>query len=520
MNSTNRVKNGNGQDKMNHINRNKSAKTFAPQKSLAAATDAVEDIEQSKNMATPNAADDPVFAKYGPPFITSKKGVVHMNQRAVAEKCATEHVIRFEPRRNAFERFDQKIGLWVATHESAIRRMLGDQLLALGKEWKQEEFVQLNTTGHFNALCKMIQPYQANVASESTAGLIHVSNGVLDLQGATPKLLPHHPKYPFRSSPQIKYDPKAKCPKFLDNFLKVALTPEDIDLVQKYCGSMLLGPNMSHGILIIRGTAGGGKSTLVSIVEQIIGEDSVAHLRTKHISGRFETSAFIGKRVLVGKDVPGDCLTESGAHLLKSLVGGDLLQAEIKYNPNKPTIRGDYHVIIASNNRLRINLDGDEEAWGRRLLLVDFEKQKPSKPIADFAQKLVAEEGSGILNWLIKGAAAYREDMAKRGCIYRTEKHEQRVANLLHDSDSVLSFFEQRVIAQEKADLSSEELLLGYYTHCTKHNWKPVSGHRFQVQLPDLICQRYQVCRRNDITRDGKAVRGYKDLALTKLALN
>jgi len=64
---------------------------------------------------------------------------------------------------------------------------------------------------------------------------------------------------------------------------------------------MLLGPNQCHGILIIRGTPGGGKSTLVSIVEKIIGENNVAHLRTSHLGGRFETSAFLCKRLLVAK---------------------------------------------------------------------------------------------------------------------------------------------------------------------------------------------------------------------------
>ena len=53
----------------------------------------------------------------------------------------------------------------------------------------------------------------------------------------------------------------------------------------------------------------------------------------------------------------------------------------------------DYHVVIASNNRLRIALDGDEEAWGRRLLVVDFEKPKPAKPIPNFAEKLATRRG-------------------------------------------------------------------------------------------------------------------------------
>jgi len=115
------------------------------------------------------------------------------------------------------------------------------------------------------------------------------------------------------------------------------------------------------------GTAGGGKSTLVSIVEKMLSETNVAHLRTKHLNGRFETAAFLGKRILVGKDVPGDTLSEKGARLLKSLVGGDLLQAEIKYNPTKQMLRGNFHVVIASNTNLRIALDGEPSIATRRV---------------------------------------------------------------------------------------------------------------------------------------------------------
>jgi P4 family phage/plasmid primase-like protien len=484
------------------------------QRKPTADEDAAEDIEETETVAKPNAADDPVFAKYGEPFIINAKGTVHLNERAVAVKCATENQVKYDPTRRVYQRFDQRLGLWPTIHEVEVRRLVGDLLLRLGKEWHQEEFVQRNKTSQFNSLCKMLQPYQVDVATEDTTGMFHVANGVLKLQGKTPKLMPHDPKYPFRFSALIKYNAKAKCPKFLKQLLGAALAADDIALLQKYCGSMLLGPNTCHGILFIRGRPGGGKSTSTSVFEKVLGEENVAHLRTKHLTGRFETSAFIGKRVLVGKDVPGNTLTENGAQLLKSLVGGDLLQAEIKYNPAKQAIRGDYHIIIVSNNRLRITLDGDEEAWRRRLLVVDFEKPKPAKPIPNFAERLVAEEGSGILNWLIEGAAAYRDDMDKLGHIRLTEKQQQRVATLLHDSDSVLSFVEQCVIKQEKSDVSSEELLLRYHAHCKEQRWTPVSMHPFQIRIHDVLCQRFIVCRTHDITREGKAVRGYKGLAL------
>jgi putative DNA primase/helicase len=474
-------------------------------------------VDQSTSngaMTELNTDTDVVFTQYGNPFIVNNNGKVHLNERAVAVKCASVNTVKYDPTLKRYERFDVKQGLWLTIHETEVRRLLGDLLLKLGKEYKQEEFVHRNKTAQFSSLAHMLQPYQASVATEDATGLFHVNNGVVDLRGKSPKLLGHDAKYPFRCSPRITYDAKAKATRFVKELLKPALETDDIELVQKYCGSVLLGANTCHGILLIRGIAGGGKSTLMSIIEKVLGEDWVAHLRTKHLHGRFETSAFIGKRLLVGKDVPGDTLAESGARLLKSLVGGDLLQAEIKYNPTKQMLRGDFHVMIASNNRLRIALDGDDEAWRRRLLVVDFDGKKPAKPIPNFADKLFEEEASGILNWLIEGAVAYRNEMNKRGTLTLNEIQMQRVNTLLRDSDSVRSFVDTRLIAAKEKDVSSEQLLLAYYQACKVHNWTPVGEHAFQKRMPDLVLEKFSVCRRNDIQREGKAVRGYKHISL------
>ena len=456
---------------------------------------------------------DPVFAKYGEPFLAISKGKVSLNERAVAVKCATDHLVKYNPTTKTYERFDARLGLWMTVHEVEVFRLLDDLLLKLGTEYEKEEFVRTCKASQLKSLSRMLQPYQAPIDVGETKGLVHVSNGVLELRGATPKLLKHDPKFGFRVSSGINYDAKAKCPQFLGQLLEPALEKADIVLVQKYCGSMLLGENTCHGILVIRGTPGGGKSTLVSVIEKVIGETNVAHLLTKHLTGRFETSAFIGKRLLVGKDVPGDMLSEKGARMLKSLVGGDLLQAEIKYNPTKQTIRGNYHVIIASNNRLKIALDGDDEAWGRRLLVVDFDKQKPTKAIPNFADKLFREEAPGILNWLVQGALDYRSEMKKGGKLALDEVQQRRVNSLLQDSDSVQAFVDERLAKKDGEDVSSEELLLGYYGMCKKRKWRPVGRHAFQLRMPDILLEKFGMCRRNDIQRKEGAVRGFKNLA-------
>ncbi|MEI8287911.1 MAG: phage/plasmid primase, P4 family [Verrucomicrobiota bacterium] len=458
---------------------------------------------------------NPVFAKYGEPFLVSDSGKVTLNERAIAVECATKNQVQYLPDTKTYERYDQDAGVWKLVHEKEVVKYLDDLLVELGKQDDQEEAVQRVGSAKLNSLCRMLQPLHINVKSEDLRGLVHVRNGVLDLKGSKSMLFKHNPKFGFKFASGVKYDPKAKCPKFIDQLLKPAIPDYDIELIQKYFGSALIGPNTSQHILIIRGRAGAGKGTLVSVMEKVLGEHYVADLRAKHLTGRFETSAFLGKRVLMGKDVPGDTLQERGARMLKSLVGGDLMQAEIKYNPTKQSIRGDYHVVLVANNNLRIALDGDEEAWGRRLIVVEYNNPKPAKIIPEFAKDLFEEEASGILNWLIDGAMEFRADLKKNhGKLSLNDEQTERINGMLHDSDSVLTFVDQRLKEVQKKDVSSDELLLGYFDLCKERKWTPVSSHLFQTRVPDLVAQKFQVCRRNDIMRDGKAVRGFKHISL------
>ena len=158
-----------------------------PQPENPAANDDAGTPEEAEQMAKPDANDDPVFAEYGEPFITNKKGQVHLNERALAVKCASDHLVRYDPGLKTYERYENERGLWLPIHEVEVRRLLSDLLLKLGDEWNQQEFVQRNKTSQLNSLTKMLQSYQVEVASEDTTGLFHVANGVLDLRGKTPK---------------------------------------------------------------------------------------------------------------------------------------------------------------------------------------------------------------------------------------------------------------------------------------------------------------------------------------------
>ncbi len=145
--------------------------------------------------------------------------------------------------------------------------------------------------------------------------------------------------------------------------------------------------------MILSGTSGGGKGTIVNIIQGMIGERNIHQLRTEHLGSRFETSFYHDKTLLCGADVEPDFLNTPAAHHLKALTGNDLMTTEHKGSSMSDLIRGDFNILVTCNSRLMVKLQGDSEAWARRLLWIEFNQPKAAKPIPRLRHLAAAARG-------------------------------------------------------------------------------------------------------------------------------
>ncbi len=203
-----------------------------------------------------------------------------------------------------------------------------------------------------------------------------------------------------------------------------------------------------------------------------------------------------------------------GAYVLKALVGGDLLEAEKKGFNQRVHVRGDFNVGITCNTDLNIRLEGDVGAWRRRLLVVKYDRPAPSKPIPDFAEQLLAEEGPGILRWMVEGAIELLNDLRERGNFILTDAQKERTNRLMDQSDSTRRFIEEGVVRGKGSDITVTELMTSYYEFCEERGWHPMSTGEVSSQLPRHMLEVHKAARRNDIDRGGKPARGYKHVRL------
>lgn len=463
------------------------------------------------------AAPDGLIEDYGQPYYVAKtkKGFVYagLNEAYFAGLHGTQNVELYEPNEKAFFRYCDKSGQFAEVTADLLKQEVSSLILGMGREKRVPGLTKDRNASRLAAIIAQLKGIaEQREAFKKTGRFIHLANGVLDLSGDGPVLLPFSPDFRSRNQSPIGFDPEATCPRFLDELILPAVHPEDVSVIQKYLGLSLLGRNIIQRLLILDGQAGRGKSQLSIVFQHLIGMVNCTQLRTEHLNERFELFRFLRKTLLAGVDVQADFLSARGAPVLKALVGGDIMDAEQKGGTGCFPIEGTFAVVITCNSRLRVRLEGDVGAWRRRLLIVRYEAPPPTKKIPDFGAHLVKTEGSGILNWAIEGLADLLRDVEQIGDIDLTPRQSGVVDSLLAESDSLRFFLNDRVERYVGGDLSIHEIVEAYAEYCPAHGWSPLPITVVQRQIEGLMLELFQTAKVNSIERDGKSQRGFRNV--------
>lgn len=455
--------------------------------------------------------------KYGEAVSRNDNGrLVGINQMFFANLFHLACAPIYDLSERKFYLYNATNGLWERQEEHQIVYQVGQMILDYGKTFRQPDIECKVTAKLSREILSFLIALagQKDFFSATREEIIHCQNGVLcydhDAQGWT--LKPFASDFRSRNRCNIIYDPKADCSQFIEKLILSAMSKEDAELLQWYVGQCLIGRNLSQTLLMLTGTAGGGKSTLVNIIEAMIGRHNCTELRLEHMGSRFELQRLVGKTLLTAKDVKSGFLDTNSAYKLKSLVGNDTMTIESKGSNDSADIQGNFNAIITCNHNLRVRFDGDNEAWRRRMLWIKYNNPPPQEKIVDFDKKLLAEESSGILNWALEGASKL---MNNDGKIVRSQEQKKRVDELILESEPVHVFVKECVQPEKGATVTGSELLVAFTQYCKSRKWQILPERTFQKLLPDVMLQIYNAAKRTDIKRNGKSQRGYSGLQLT-----
>jgi P4 family phage/plasmid primase-like protien len=472
--------------------------------------------------AAARAEREALAKEYGQPFYTNKDGrVTGINERYWAGLYARENRVLFDPDEKTFYLYAEKSGLWEPVTPEAIREAISARILEVSRE-SQQFSLEIQIT---QAKLKAVIGALMGIAEKRGVFLtkhrfIHVANGVVRLaDDGDVQFGGFSPEDYSRNQSPYAFDGEAECPRFLNELIYPAVDPDDADLLQRWAGLALYGYNLPQRLLILDGTANGGKGTLVRIIQALVGLTNSYQLRTECLLERFETFRFRGKTLLIGPDVAGDFLMQKGASMLKSLVGGDPLSGEGKGLNGDFPMFGNFNVIMTCNSRLRVRLEGDTSAWRRRLLIVRYQNPPPKNRILDFHVPLLRDEGSGIQRWALAGFVKLQAEFADTGDFALTDKQRERVDSLLAESDSLRCFIRERLQKSAYGDVTTSEISQAYAEYCADRSWNALPSSVVERTLPDLMLEMFQVTKSHSIERDGKrSNRGWRKVQLPEAA--
>lgn len=474
---------------------------------------------RKKAIAALPEAYNAVINQFGPPLanvrVNSETGQIvdaWPNEPFWAGLFEAENDVLFEPAEKQFYLYHPASGLWMPETSASLEQRISQRILTEARENPEHSFLEeKRTTTKLGSIRSQVEGIaERRDAFKRRRRLVHCANTMISFEGKGPEALPFAKEFYSRNGLPVPFDPNADCPRFRDELLLPAVTPEDALLIQRFFGLLVLQDNPAQRFLILDGDAGRGKTQLEIIAQKLVGAANWGELRTAQLDKQFELYRLARKSLLIGPDVAGDFLMQPGARRLKALVGGDAMEGEGKNSNEGIAVEGRFNVLLTCNERLRVRLEGDVGAWRRRLLIVRFEMPPPEKKIENFGEKLFEEEGAGILCWAMTGAADLLRELDETGDIILTPAQQKRIDDLLDESDSLPKFCRERICRSETNDLTKEEIVEAYGVYCSEQGWEPWPLQRTRSKLPEIMHRLFGSAETRSLVRHEKSAQGFR----------
>ena len=332
--------------------------------------------------------------------------------------------------------------------------------------------------------------------------LVNLANGIYDLKKGA--LIQHHPKFDCRSQVPTGCNPEASCLRW-QQFLKEIFDgdAEKGILLQEYLGYVLMPTCRYEKALFMYGTGANGKSTVIKILEVIIGKNNISHLTLDDLSNRFQIAFLKGKMVNLAAEV--DTNARAGTEVLKMAISGDTLEGDQKFG-HRITFESRVKFIFAMNSPPVIA--DKAHGFSRKVIVLNFNRRfAPEEMDRNLINKLI-EEKEGILAWMLEGAKRLMQNDA----FSIGEGIDQATHNFMASMNPVLAFLEEKCCQGAQHKVPAPLLFAEYKAWSADSAHKPLSKSRFYEQIINL-CD--HVKEKTRIDWNGSRPRGFIGIGLT-----
>lgn len=323
--------------------------------------------------------------------------------------------------------------------------------------------------------------------------VINCDNGELWINDdGSVELKKHNPHSYLLQVLNVRYDPKADCPKFDESLQKTFSNFEDRDDIIRHVYEMIgyiIHPDKhpAHWWLL-KGPGNDGKSTIMKIVSALLG-DAVLPESIERFGGNdsHATTELVGKLLVYDDDLKKNYLLPDG--LLKKLSENGELTANPKGFATYRFQKACTVVMCCNGNPRTQDLSN---GFRRRAMIIPFRQGfRNDEIVPHLAEKIIATELPGILNKALEGLKRLRargEFLQPKSCL-EAKNEWLSSANSIHD-------FMQRYVVDTgnpEDKLTLTELYDSYTAYALSQNIKNVyTKQTFRQNFEDLGAIRVQ----------------------------
>lgn len=451
----------------------------------------------------------PIIEKFGEPFPTEGRRNPRVNPIFFAAAFLQDTQVKYF---HDVGWLKMENGRWHSTSSAAIKIAIRDLILRLMRSTSKSCFSQI-TPGLLHEIMQMVQLENgAERFPPLDPDIIPVTNGILYWESVSQELKfrDYNQEDIILDSLTVPYIPNAPAPLFEEKIREIIPDADDRRVVQDYLGVSLFPANRTRKFLLFQGEGGCGKSLLVLLISKILGPKRVFDLNFRTISSPFGFSDLTTQTLLTASEAISGGLCSSGGEFVKKVVGNDFFQSSRKFENIRQKHFGTFSLIIVTNNKMQVKFEGKGQEWKDRMLPILFHHHIPEeKQDRTLVDRLLAEEGSGILNWILDGARHVRSSNWRIELTATQKVRRDKLVDEIRSMDMFVCNYIRRSAGNE---FSSRSAYATYIRHQRDLGLEFLEEAAFYKRLAKSMGTEYNAVGCNSI--HGQKIRGYKGFEL------
>lgn len=303
---------------------------------------------------------------------------------------------------------------------------------------------------------------------------INFTNGMLDIE--TQQLYAHDPKYLSTiqiPNDYIPNDMSIDDIQLMDFLKQTELKQDDINMILDFLAYCMTVQNGMKCFMCLVGGSNTGKSTLIKMINSLIGKQNISALSIQDMAKRFYPAQLKDKLVNACADNSSIALDDIGN--LKKITGDD----EIMYEDKgcKPYFFTPFAKLIFSFNTLPLQLEEKSDAFYTRIRILEMNHKIVLTQT--YVDDLCSPESiSGMIPILCKRLQGLKQIKPSKNSALLSER-------LRSESDSIHSFITTQIVKTDAYQdyIAKDELYEMYSRFCLKDDRIPHKRMHFYRNL-------------------------------------